>query len=148
MRYTKSLLVAVFLLLFAVTASTNTFPAVRNMAAVITNQHTSLFKECISSFSDKSIDEFETTLVNLNADKVKDGIIRHTGGEYCGSGGCVYELCLSEDKGNYTHVSFGFAAQSLTVKETSTNGFRDLILNNDDDLHMSWNGTAYSLNSQ
>ena len=34
----------------------------------------------------------------------------------CGNAGCVSELCVS-DKGSYRHVPFGFAAQTITIKE-------------------------------
>lgn len=83
--------------------------------------------------------------VDLDDDGADDYIVEFTAEKYCGSGGCLYELCNSNEGGGVEHVPFGFAAHSLTVQHTLTGGMRDIMVNDNGSLLLQWNGTKYEL---
>jgi hypothetical protein len=117
------------------------------VAAVIGSEAKTVYAECISAFSDAPLQSFTISKEDLNDDGKVDALVAYTEGDACGSAGCIYELCVSKN-GTYAHVPFGFAAKSITIEETMSNGMKDVILNNDEALQMSWDGTHYVLSSE
>lgn len=102
---------------------------------------------CIASFApDKKMDDFDISTAKINNDEIPDAVIRYTNPGYCGSAGCVYELCVSDRAGLYTYVPFSIAAHVLVVSETVTNDVHDIELNNDPHLLFTWDGSRYVLN--
>ena len=141
-----SICVFILLLLFAAVKFLNP-QNLSEVAAVIGSQQKIIFAECISTFSDEPLSSFAITEVHLNDDAGPDALVQYKSGNACGSAGCVYELCMSADAGVYEHVPFGFAAKKITIADTKTNGMKDLILNEDKNLQMSWDGQSYVLST-
>lgn len=117
------------------------------VATVIGSQQKIIYAECISTFTDEPLKAFTITSASLNDDQSPDAMVRYNNEEACGSAGCVYELCVSSKTGTYEHIPFGFAAQDIQIGDTKTNGMKDLILNDDKDLKMSWDGQNYVLST-
>jgi|GEM_PF-428679 len=71
---------------------------------------------------------FLADFVDLNGDSTPDAIVILTGSYWCGTGGCTMLVFQGEDK------TFRFVSRStlvrppVTVSETKTNGWRDLVL--------------------
>lgn len=71
---------------------------------------------------------FLADFVDLNGDSTPDAILILTGSYWCGTGGCTMLVFEGEDK------TFRFVSRStpvrppVTVSETKTNGWRDLVL--------------------
>jgi hypothetical protein len=70
---------------------------------------------------------FLADFVDLNGDSTPDAIVALTGSYWCGTGGCTMLVFQGEDK------TFKFISRStlvrppVTVSETKTNGWRDLV---------------------
>lgn len=98
------------------------------------------------TYNDAATMEFITMQTHLNDDALTDHLVTVDGPGTCGSAGCIHELCISKNQGGgVTHIPFGYAALDITVLNTLTNGMRDLQVNNDDALILTWDGTQYSL---
>lgn len=115
------------------------------LAAVFSSQQKLIYAECISTFSNQPLTAFEITPAYINEDDIEDAIVRATSADQCGTGGCIYELCISH-AGSHQYVPLSIAAKKLEVSMTVTKGMKDLILNSDKQLTMSWNGSSYKLN--
>ena len=120
---------------------------VPGVASVIGSQNKIVYAECITQFSEEKLSAFTLTPVHLDSNNSIDALVQYADGEECGSAGCVYEICVQDDSGSYTHIPFGFAAEEIELGETTSNGMKDLILNNDKNRTMSWDGQTYTLNS-
>jgi hypothetical protein len=130
-------------MLFSI-ASIIDIPKVAQFATVfISSQHREL-TSCIASFSNDSVGEFEVQRTELNGDGIPDAIVHPRQGELCGSAGCVHELCVSNNSA-FEYIPFGYAAESVSVKDTKTQNMHDLMLNNDPALTMVWSGNGYLL---
>lgn len=114
-------------------------------ASVFASQQKNAYRECIQSFTDVEIQKLAVTTTDINTDGVRDAIITYTEGPQCGTAGCVTEICISSNQNTFTHLPFGLAVQSIQVKETLTNGMRDITLNDDSQMELTWNGEAYAL---
>jgi hypothetical protein len=115
------------------------------LASVIASSKRTMYAECISSYSDKPLQSFLITEVELNGDHYNDAFVQSSSDDACGTAGCIYELCLSDANGFYTHTSFGYAAKNIEASETKTSGMSDIILNDDRSLKMTWSGSEYIL---
>lgn len=115
-------------------------------ALLIFSQKNEVYAECISQISEEE-NKFKLTQVIINSDFKDDAILQYTKEPQCGNAGCVYELCISNADGTYTHTPFGYAGHSIAVKNTITEGMHDLMLNNDKNASMVWDGSTYVLNS-
>lgn len=110
-------------------------------------------QQCLAQIKDAyttvpSID-FITTEMHLDGDATTDHLIMLDSMDTCGSAGCLYEICISKGQGGgVTHIPFGYAAQDITSLNTLTNGMRDLRINDDDTLILTWDGTQYTLTGQ
>ena len=117
-------------------------------ALLITSQTYKPFVSCIHSFTNQDPTLFKITQTSINSDDKKDAIVQYTKGVQCGSGGCVYELCVSNSSTHsYQYVSFGLAGKSIEVLQTITNSMHDIELNHDAHLLMTWDGSAYKLST-
>lgn len=116
-------------------------------AQVISSQQQGIYRSCIKTFSENTLSTFKISEMRINNDSIDDAVVSYTKGPQCGTTGCVNELCVSNDQGEYIHVPFGFAARSIVAKETINSDMHDLMLNNDSQTRMTWNGTRYILSS-
>ncbi len=117
-----------------------------NLASVFSSQAKIIYADCISTFSNQPQHAFTITSAHLNTDTEPDAIIAYTQGEECGTAGCIHELCIADQTKGYLHVPLGLAVHQLNTKETLNGGMHDLMLNNDPELMMTWDGSKYILN--
>jgi len=120
-----------------VTATANILSNIKNLS-VGGNQ----FTNCFTTLN-MSTDDMDVSPVDINTDGVTDAILTYKTSQHCGSGGCIREMCVSNDDGLYEIIQFGIASDQLVVSETITNSMHDIEFNND--VKMKWNGTAYVL---
>lgn len=116
-------------------------------AQLIASQQFALYEDCIKSFSEEKPSAFSITPVAVNQDGIDDALIQYKEGSQCGNAGCMFEMCVSKNPQTFVHVPFGFAAHSIVMKETITDGMHDLMLNGQSSLTMKWDGNAYALSS-
>jgi hypothetical protein len=148
MSIIKTISISIFVLLMLFTAVKFLNPQnLAGVATVIGSQQKIIYAECISTFTDAPLQTFSITNVHLNDDQKQDALVQYESDEACGSAGCVYELCISGKAGTYEHIPFGFAAKEIQIGDTKTNGMKDLILNADKALKMSWDGQSYVLST-
>lgn len=121
--------------------------SISNIASVIGSQQKAIYAECILSYADLPLNAFAITSADLNEDNMSDALVRYKEGRECGNAGCVHEICLSDASGTFTHIPFGYAAAEISVLNTKSNDMNDLMLNNDKNLTMSWDGSNYVLNN-
>ena len=138
-----SLLTLCVLLLLFIASDTLNFSAIT--ASVIGSKEMK-YEACIAAFAqDYKKGSFSITEGHINTDTVEDAIIRYRDKAHCGSGGCIYQLCISNESGGHTFVDFGYAAQSIQIKQTITNQMHDLVFNDEKTSKMIWDGTKYQL---
>ena len=119
---------------------------VANMANVIAAADSSL-QDCLSAISREQGSTVTTKDVSviraqIDTDEQPDYVLRLSGDPYCGTTGCVYEICIKKD-GTAAKVAFGYAAQNITVAETVTNGMHSILLNSG--VTLEWDGERYDL---
>jgi hypothetical protein len=115
-----------------------------NLAAVVAATDSS-WQSCLQQISDThghTIDtsDAQVTRTKIDTDASTDYLIELTGDNFCGSAGCIFEICLARDT-EAKHVPFGYAATSVEVTEGIENGMRDLVLNGQHTLR--WSGESY-----
>jgi len=89
-------------------------------------------------------DLLNITSVRLNDDKRTDYLVEKKSPEFCGSTGCIFELCVVT-AGEATIIPFGLAAEKLTIKETLTNGMHDLQLQGQSTTNLTWDTERYTV---
>ena len=94
---------------------------------------------------DTSAEDYSVTREDLNRDKIDDYIVSIQTSDFCGSAGCVHELCIFDGVGELEEINFGLAAHTVHKLETVTNGMHDLELNENTELHLRWNENRYEL---
>lgn len=78
----------------------------------------------------------------VNDTRGDDYLVRLSGEAYCGSAGCIHELCLN-DGDSVRLIPFGYAAKNLGVLGTTgSNNYRDIELNGE--MTLSFDGNRYS----
>lgn len=87
-------------------------------------------------------DASEILKTDLNDDGTDDRVITLTNPESCGTNGCIHEMCLTRGS-SVERIQFGYAANTLTVLSTKTNGMYDLNLDNR--ITLNWDGERYAL---
>ena len=136
----------IFLGIVGVTATFFTSDT-RNIASVIFSQDTTL-TDCLQDIAlskqNKSIDTYRVQREPVNVDSQADIIIQDTSANACGSVGCIYDICLV-DKGESNRIPFGFAAQTLTITDSISEGMHDIILefNEKEKTLLQWDGERY-----
>ena len=78
----------------------------------------------------------------IDTDATKDMVLTATSEAQCGSAGCTHELCLIEDT-EVQIVPFGYAAETLFIKDTVSNGMYDIQLQGKSTTNLEWDGTRY-----
>ncbi len=119
---------------------------VANIANVIAAADSNL-QDCLSAISREqgstlTTKDISVTRAQINTDEEPDYLLQLSGDTYCGTTGCVYEICINKE-GTATKIAFGYAAQGITVAETITNGMHSLVLNSG--VTLEWDGERYSL---
>lgn len=125
---------------------TLTSDRVTNIATVIGSQQKLIYADCILTYSGLPLGSFVITGADINDDQIRDAFVRYSEGPECGSKGCIHEICISDAAHTFVHVPFGYAAHEISTLNTMSDGMKDLMLNNDKNLIMRWNGSQYVLN--
>ncbi len=80
--------------------------------------------------------------VAINDTKGDDYLVRLSGDAYCGSAGCIHELCVNAN-GEAMLVPFGYAAKNIGILSTTgSNNYRDVELNGE--MTLSFDGNRYN----
>lgn len=119
-------------------------PIGANVASVIgatDSRSTACIAEAAKQHPNLTLDTVDVIKADLNDDGTDDRVLKLTDSASCGTSGCIHEICLLEGS-TVTVVTFGYAANTLTVLGTKTNGLYDLALN--DTIHLSWDGERYA----
>ena len=112
------------------------------LAAVITGVDSQV-KKCIQTLpAGKGDVPYDSVKSRLNTDSTKDIILTATGDKQCGSAGCIHELCLIQNN-TPEIISFGYAADTLVVKDTASNGMYDIQLQGKSTTDLQWDGERY-----
>lgn len=90
-------------------------------------------------------DRFVIERTDLTGDTIADYVVEMVSDSTCGTAGCLFELCIKNDLGEVTHVPFGYAARSIRPLDTISAGMRDIEVNSDGTIRLSWNGSRYDL---
>jgi hypothetical protein len=85
---------------------------------------------------------YEAIKSRIDTDSKTDIILVATSDKQCGSAGCAHELCLRTDTGA-TIISFGYAAETLVIKDTASNGMYDIQLQGKSTTNLQWDRTRY-----
>tara|TARA_B100000745_G_scaffold299643_1_gene250951 strand:+ start:2178 stop:2618 length:441 start_codon:yes stop_codon:yes gene_type:complete len=130
--------------LAAVTFSS--FSGSDGLAAVITGVE-STEAACIEAINQRDgslldASAYTGTYTRVNNDKKKDIVLRNTTDAYCGSAGCVYEICLVNDSGVQL-IPFSYAAQDLRVLDSITDTMHDIELTGKSDVRLVWDYSRY-----
>jgi len=95
---------------------------------------------------------FLADYIDLNDDGALDAVVLLTGSDWCGSGGCTMLVFQGKDKTFNLISSSTLVRSPLTVGETKTNGWRDLIVEvsgggaTPAQVALKFDGTAYPKN--
>ncbi len=83
-------------------------------------------------------------LVDLNGDKLDDAVVLLEGSEWCGSGGCTFEIFRGVAKG-FTRVSGAtITSEPIRVLPDTQHGWHTLIVRTrEGDMLMRFDGTRY-----
>jgi hypothetical protein len=113
-----------------------------NIATVVLSTNTQTY-DCIQALPEgKRGLEYTAAQQRVNTDTQEDIILTAVSKEQCGSAGCTHELCLISNKG-VEIISFGYAAETLIVKNTASNGMYDMQLQGSGSTNLQWNGSRY-----
>lgn len=133
--------------LFFTLELTHNFDVVSNVASVLGSQQNTTYRACIREFSDQDYSSFTITKADINTDDKKDAIVQSTEESLCGTAGCITQLCVSTPQGEYAYIPFGYATKEIKIAETVTLLMHDLVLNNDENATMIWDGLQYQLST-
>jgi len=89
----------------------------------------------------------ELTYTNINQDNSRDVIARLESLATCGGGGCITTIYVQNDMREFEPISFEYAAHSIEVLGSLTQGMHDLRINGDPQSRMAWDGRKYVLES-
>ncbi len=119
-------------------------PVGSNLASVIAAQDGST-KECLGILQEQypilSKEAATTVRSDINGDDVDDRIVHLTDSAYCGTNGCITEICLVDGSNDVTPIPFAYATNNFEVLTTKTNNYYDIKINNN--IIVSWDGTHY-----
>ncbi len=88
-------------------------------------------------------DDIALTEANITTSGSNDYIARLTSDAFCGTNGCVYELCTTNSSGEAQLINFGYAGTSLAPAGTYNDGMVDLLLN--DEFRLTWTDGQYTI---
>jgi len=113
-----------------------------NVAAVIIGLD-SHFTKCISELPEGKRElDYEFIKKRIDTDQKKDIVLTATSKQQCGSAGCAHELCIVKDN-RAELITFGYAAETLIVKDTASNGMYDIQLQGKSTTNLQWDGARY-----
>lgn len=90
---------------------------------------------------------FDIQLEYLNSDDAQDVLVTVDSEETCGTGGCLTAFYIKNEQGEFEPINFVSAVKSIQVEPTLTNGMHDIVLNEDFENILRWDGHRYSVNS-
>ena len=116
------------------------------LASVITGVSTQA-DSCIEAVNTRDGLELDSSDYDVRYEHVdskgnKDVIIQNVNQEYCGSAGCVFEICLVHDD-NIELISFSYAGEKLEVLDSLSNNMHDLLLKGSNDTKLTWDYSRY-----
>ncbi len=119
---------------------------VKNLANVMAATDSNL-QDCLRSISaaqgdTMSVEDVSVTRAKIDMDANPDYILKLGGDAYCGTTGCVHEICL-DDGSTATKIAFGYAAPDIKVTETISNNMHSLLLGSG--VTLEWDGERYIL---
>lgn len=91
--------------------------------------------------------QFELQTTYINTDNGKDVIARIVAPQTCGTGGCITVILLKTESGDFKALPFAYSVKELAVQNSITNGMHDVMINNDSENLMKWDGEQYTLNA-
>lgn len=80
---------------------------------------------------------------NITTSGESDHIAQLTSDTFCGTNGCVFEICTRAADGTTELINFGYAGTSLKPASTNNEGKFDLILN--DEFRLTWSNGQYTI---
>jgi len=96
------------------------------------------------SIIDDNSRRFKVSAADLNGDGIDEIFIGHTGGYFCGSGGCTIELVDSKGK---KITKFTVSDSPVVIDKTKQNGWSDLLIQSKGKYRtLSFNGKTYPSN--
>lgn len=127
-------------------ATFSSFTESGGFAAVITGTDTDV-DACIAAIYERdqitlTDAAYEVTYEHVDADKRKDIILKNTSEKYCGSAGCVFEICLIADSG-VELIAFSYAAQDITILDSLTQQMHDIQLTGKSNVTLVWDTSNY-----
>lgn len=116
------------------------------LAAVVTGANNQADK-CIEAVNTRdglelNSSDYEVRYDHVNSGGGKDVIIKNVNEEYCGSVGCVFEICLVDDS-EVELISFSYAGERLEVLDSLSNNMHDLLLEGNNDTRLTWDYSRY-----
>jgi len=116
------------------------------IATVIKSGNTAA-AQCVEAVNQRdqntlTLEAYEVATQRVNSDNRKDVILKNTTDTFCGSAGCVYEICL-QDEDRVNLIAFSYAANDLKVLGSITEDMHDIALTGKSDVHLVWDHGRY-----
>lgn len=117
-----------------------------SLASVITGT-SGVASKCVFAINERdgtalTTSDYETEYQDIDNNGTKDAVLKNTQDAYCGSAGCVFEICLVEGN-EVVLLPFSYAAEKLSIKNTYTNNMRDIDLVGKSRIKLVWDYTRY-----
>lgn len=100
-----------------------------------------------------AVTEYEAALADLNNDEVDEIIVRATGRERCGSGGCALFMLTPEGDSYWVMMSASVTHPPIRMLNSATDGWRDLAvtvggggIREPYEVRLRFDGTRYPAN--
>lgn len=93
--------------------------------------------------------ELKVEIINeyINEDDIKDLVVVIKSPSTCGSGGCLTTIYLLNEQNELKPINFEFVVKSIKVQPSMTNNMHDILINDDVENIMTWDGFRYTLNT-
>ncbi len=85
--------------------------------------------------------------VAINLDDTTDIIATIESPRTCGSGGCLTAIFLQNANKEFRPTSFAYTLKDIEVQSGVTSGMHDLMINEDPQNLMRWDGAQYTQNT-
>ena len=87
--------------------------------------------------------EIKSTYIDVNNDKRKDLIVVLDSRFSCGTEGCIATLFIQNENKDFVPIPFFYAVTDIKPLDTFTNQMRDLVIDDDANQILIWNGNNY-----
>ena len=116
------------------------------LAAAITGVNGTA-KSCIIALNERdgtelTAGDFEIEYARINVDSQNDVILKNISDSYCGSAGCVFELCLVSGD-SVELLPFSYAGNELEVLATQNDQMYDIALTGKTETRLVWDFGRY-----